>query len=322
MDKLEARLPMDRRRAIAKPSDNPEGRVRRRRPANSRVEDGIVKVTVCGKLGRAPTGADPVYDIISSSKLFEKFSPSDRYVVADLLDMVYGESHHNYRPAALTEEAQTTVNDMNTILKRFPTDYAHVLTPEVMMLCKTFRRCRKMVERLLFHHEDALFLSQNEREEYRLAEKEVSRRQEGDRQHVQGPDARHLNATDSGRIFNGLLSDDGSSGPKKDPDGTADYDVPITPGVERLFLDNRSTRSSTGSWRVTPTTNKKIDLYTVDSVQGREKDIVILFTTRSHFEADRAEFLDDLRRMNVAITRSKPGIIILGRERSLPACRT
>ncbi|VDO57911.1 unnamed protein product, partial [Heligmosomoides polygyrus] len=29
-----------------------------------RTEDGIVKVTVCVKLGRAPTGADPVYDII------------------------------------------------------------------------------------------------------------------------------------------------------------------------------------------------------------------------------------------------------------------
>ncbi|VDO54490.1 unnamed protein product [Heligmosomoides polygyrus] len=63
--------------------------------------------------------------------------------------------------------------------------------------------------------------------------------------------------------------------------------------------------------------NQGIDLYTVDSVQGREKDIVILLTTRSHFEADRAEFLDDPRRMNVAITRSKHGLIILGHERSL-----
>ncbi|VDP22738.1 unnamed protein product [Heligmosomoides polygyrus] len=63
--------------------------------------------------------------------------------------------------------------------------------------------------------------------------------------------------------------------------------------------------------------NQGIDLYTVDSVQGREKDIVILLATRSHFEADRAEFLDDPRRMNVAITRSKHGLIILGHERSL-----
>ncbi|VDP25125.1 unnamed protein product [Heligmosomoides polygyrus] len=60
-----------------------------------------------------------------------------------------------------------------------------------------------------------------------------------------------------------------------------------------------------------------IHLYTVDSVQGREKDIVILLTTRSHFKADRAEFLDNPRRMNVVITRSKHGVIILGHERSL-----
>ncbi|VDP63301.1 unnamed protein product [Heligmosomoides polygyrus] len=38
---------------------------------------------------------------------------------------------------------------------------------------------------------------------------------------------------------------------------------------------------------------------------------------RSHFDTDRAEFLDDPRRMNVAITRSKHGLIILGYERSL-----
>ncbi|VDO63407.1 unnamed protein product [Heligmosomoides polygyrus] len=62
-----------------------------------------------------------------------------------------------------------------------------------------------------------------------------------------------------------------------------------------------------------------IDLYAVDSVQGREKDTLILLTTRSHFEANRADFLDDPRWVNVAITvtRSKHGILILGHERSL-----
>lgn len=35
--------------------------------------------------------------------------------------------------------------------------------------------------------------------------------------------------------------------------------------------------------------NEGIGLRTVNSVQGRERYIVTLFTTRSHFEADRAE---------------------------------
>lgn len=45
---------------------------------------------------------------------------------------------------------------------------------------------------------------------------------------------------------------------------------------------------------------------------GREKDIVILLTKRSHFEADRAEFLDVSLLLNVTIARSKYDLIILG----------
>ncbi|VDO97720.1 unnamed protein product [Heligmosomoides polygyrus] len=46
-----------------------------------------------------------------------------------------------------------------------------------------------------------------------------------------------------------------------------------------------------------------IELYTVDSVQGREKDIVVLLTTRTGFDPSQSEFLDDPRRLNVALTR-------------------
>ncbi|XGW16972.1 hypothetical protein V3C99_001975 [Haemonchus contortus] len=44
-----------------------------------------------------------------------------------------------------------------------------------------------------------------------------------------------------------------------------------------------------------------VELTTVDSVQGREKEVVILLTTRT---ANSADFLDDYRRVNVATTRS------------------
>ncbi|EYC45834.1 hypothetical protein Y032_0415g1063 [Ancylostoma ceylanicum] len=60
-----------------------------------------------------------------------------------------------------------------------------------------------------------------------------------------------------------------------------------------------------------------IELGTVDSVQGSEKDIVILLTTRMDFDRLTAEFLDDPRRMNVAFTRCHQGQFVLGHVESL-----
>uniref|UniRef100_A0A7I4YEP8 AAA_12 domain-containing protein n=1 Tax=Haemonchus contortus TaxID=6289 RepID=A0A7I4YEP8_HAECO len=60
-----------------------------------------------------------------------------------------------------------------------------------------------------------------------------------------------------------------------------------------------------------------VDLHTVDSVQGREKDIVVLLTTRTGFHADRGDFLNDAHRLNVALTRCRHGQFVLGHESSL-----
>uniref|UniRef100_A0A7I4XWS9 AAA_12 domain-containing protein n=1 Tax=Haemonchus contortus TaxID=6289 RepID=A0A7I4XWS9_HAECO len=60
-----------------------------------------------------------------------------------------------------------------------------------------------------------------------------------------------------------------------------------------------------------------VELTTVDSVQGREKEVVILLTTRTNFSADSADFLDDYRRVNVATTRCRHGQFILGNAESL-----
>ena len=59
--------------------------------------------------------------------------------------------------------------------------------------------------------------------------------------------------------------------------------------------------------------------YTVSSIdgyQGREADVVIFVTVRSnaHYEIG---FLKDLRRLNVAMTRAKAGVIIIGERKTL-----
>ena len=59
---------------------------------------------------------------------------------------------------------------------------------------------------------------------------------------------------------------------------------------------------------------KALPKYTVSSIdgfQGREADIIIFVTTRSNPHNDIG-FLKDLRRLNVAMTRAKAGVIVVG----------
>ncbi len=59
-----------------------------------------------------------------------------------------------------------------------------------------------------------------------------------------------------------------------------------------------------------------ISINTVDGFQGQERDIIILSLVRSNDEG-QIGFLRDLRRMNVAITRARMKVIILGDRRTL-----
>lgn len=59
-----------------------------------------------------------------------------------------------------------------------------------------------------------------------------------------------------------------------------------------------------------------IEVASVDSFQGREKDFIVLSCVRSN-ESQGIGFLRDPRRLNVAITRARYGVIIIGNGRLL-----
>ncbi|XP_059643144.1 regulator of nonsense transcripts 1 homolog [Cornus florida] len=61
---------------------------------------------------------------------------------------------------------------------------------------------------------------------------------------------------------------------------------------------------------------KEIEVASVDSFQGREKDYIILSCVRSN-EHQGIGFLNDPRRLNVALTRARYGICILGNPKVL-----
>ncbi|RLG61588.1 IGHMBP2 family helicase, partial [archaeon] len=59
-----------------------------------------------------------------------------------------------------------------------------------------------------------------------------------------------------------------------------------------------------------------LEIKSVDGFQGREKEVIVVSFVRSNEERDIG-FLNDLRRLNVSLTRTKRKLILVGDTKTL-----
>lgn len=80
--------------------------------------------------------------------------------------------------------------------------------------------------------------------------------------------------------------------------------------------NDRSVSSETSSSH-SASTKEEIEALTVDKYQGRDRPCIIMSLVRSNAQGSAGRLLSDWRRINVALTRAKHKLILIGCSESL-----
>ncbi|CCO32890.1 RNA-dependent RNA polymerase 2 Short=AtRDRP2 [Rhizoctonia solani AG-1 IB] len=97
---------------------------------------------------------------------------------------------------------------------------------------------------------------------------------------------------------------------------TEESGLPPALSITVLSPYSRQVKLLRGMLDKDPTVSKNTEVHTIDGFQGREAEVIIFTTVRSNSSGDIG-FLEDERRLNVALTRAQLGRIIVGNEDTL-----
>ncbi|KAH7343653.1 RNA dependent RNA polymerase-domain-containing protein [Rhizoctonia solani] len=97
---------------------------------------------------------------------------------------------------------------------------------------------------------------------------------------------------------------------------TETSDLPPVLSITILSPYSRQVKLLRGMLENDSTVSKNTEVHTIDGFQGREAEVIIFTTVRSNPSGDIG-FLEDERRLNVALTRAQLGRIIVGNEDTL-----
>lgn len=89
----------------------------------------------------------------------------------------------------------------------------------------------------------------------------------------------------------------------------------LTPYSAQLRLLEEGWRGTKGHKN---TAGVEVTLSSIDGYQGREADVVVISVVRCN-EAQQLGFVADQRRLNVALTRARRGLVIVGNAATLAA---
>eukprot|EP00210_Caulerpa_lentillifera_P002220 g2133.t1 len=92
---------------------------------------------------------------------------------------------------------------------------------------------------------------------------------------------------------------------------------PVRVGVLTPYRSQTQCLTNTFTKKLGAAIASEVKIMTVDSCQGKQLDVVIFSCVRGSLEASSVGFVSDTRRMNVAITRAKKALWILGNFRTL-----